>query len=316
MSVRGKDADARRPLGADHAALEHDGTADPNPDPERIEGLSEGASLSGVADEHGEIELRRIDVRRIAAYGRSPRRMANPVYVRLKAAIRRDGPTQPLAVTRRPNAAGYVLWGGGGTRLTILKELATEPDGAHFAVVPCLLRPWRGEADLLLSHIKENELRGAIAFVDLAAAVVDLRGLLEREEGAAFDQRRFARRLGALGFDIDCGTISLATYAADRLSAALPLAVHGLRRSDIESTRCLDRAARALWKEWLIDAAAEYNRVFLALCARYDGPGWALSDLRRALTEEIAVRGDRTAQAVALELQARLSRFRSSEDHD
>ena len=44
-------------------------------------------------------------------------------------------------------------------------------------------------------------------------------------------------------------------------------------------------------------------------------PGWALSDLRRALVEEMAVRGDRTAQAVALELQARLSRLGTPGDN-
>ena len=291
MSVRGKNAGIGRPLGSDHAALERDDTA----------------------DEH---ELRRIEVRRIAAYERHPRRAENPAHGRLKAAIRRDGLMQPLVVTRRPGAVGYLLWGGGGTRLRILQELAEETDGARFAVVRCLIRPWRGEVEVLLAHLKENELRGAVAFVDLAAAVVDIKALLEREAGAALDGRRLARRLGALGFEIDRGTISLAIYAADRLSVALPLSALGLSRSDIESTRSLDRAARGLWRDWLIDAVAEYDSVFRALCARYDGPGWALSDLRRALAEEMAVRGDRTAQAVALELQARLSRLRADADSE
>ena len=108
------------------------------------------------------------------------------------------------------------------------------------------------------------------------------------------------------------GTISLAIYVADRLSRALPLAARGLGRSDLENTRSLDVVARALWRDWRIDSGAEYDNVFHALCARYDGPGWMLSDLRRALAVEVAVRGDRTAQAVALELQAGLLRHRAS----
>ena len=253
--------------------------------------------------------MRRIEVRRIAAYEGGPRRAENPAYGRLKAAIRRDGLMQPLSVTRRPGTAAYVLWGGGGTRLSILKDLAAEAGGTRFAVASCLLRPWRGEAELLLSHLKENELRGAVAFVDLARAVANLKTMLEREAHAAFDERRFVRRLGCLGFDIDCRTISLAIYVVERLSPALPLAVRGLGPTDIENTRSLDRGARALWRDWSIDAVEEYDRVFRALCGRYDGPGWSLSDLRRALVEEMAVRGDQTAQAVALELQARLSRL-------
>ena len=273
---------------------------------------TEAGSTDCVPDEP---QLCRIDVCLIAAYERCPRRAANPAYGRLKAAIRRDGLTQPFVVTRRPGSAGYVLWGGGGTRLRIVKELAAETGSARFAAVPCLLRPWRGEAELLLAHLKENELRGAIDFVDLAAALADVKTLLERESGATLDGRRLARRLGSLGLEIDRSTISLAIYAANRLSAALPLAVRGLSRSDMERVRSLDWAARALWREWSIDAAAEYETVFRALCARYDGPGWDLSDLGRALAQEMAVRSDRTAQAVALELQARLSQFRAGAEN-
>ena len=293
MRMHDKDTDGGGLPGSSHAALDHDHTG----------------------GEHGDLALRRIEVCRIARYERQPRSTENPAYGRLKAAIRRDGLTQPLAVTRRHGAAGYVLWGGGSTRLRILKELAAETGEARFAVAHCLLRPWRGEAELLLSHMKENELRGAVPFVDLAVAVANLRAMLEREAGAPFDEHRLARRLEALGFEIDWGTIALATYVVERLSPALPLATRGLSRSDIESTRSLDQGARALWRDWSIDAVEEYDRVFRTLCARYDGPGWALSDVRRALVEEMAVRGDRSAQAVALELQARLSRLGTSGDN-
>ena len=285
MKLRAKDTAGGLP-GSSHADLEHDHTG----------------------GKYGDLVLRRIELCRISRYERQPRSAENPAYGRLKAAIRREGLMQPLAVTRRQGAAGYVLWGGGSTRLRILKELAAETGESRFAVAQCLLRPWRGETELLLSHVKENELRGAVPFVDLAVAVANLRAMLEREAGAAFDERRLARRLGAQGFEIDCATIALATYVVERLSPALPLATHGLSRSDIESTRTLDRGARALWRNWSIDAVEEYDRVFNTLCARYDGPGWALSDVRRALVEEMAVRGDQSAQAVSLELQARLSR--------
>ena len=263
-----------------------------------------GVSVNGSGEPHP----RRINICLIAAYERCPRRAINPAYERLKASIHREGLMQPLVVTRRPGSASYVLSGGGATRLRIVKELATETGSARFATVPCLFQSWRGESEMLLAHLKENELRGAIDIVDLGAALVDVKTLLEGEVGATLDDgRRLARRLQSLGLDIDHKTISLAIYAAKRLSDVLPLAVRGLRRSDIDRVRSLDWAARALWRDWSIDVAAEYDDVFRTLCARDDGPGWDVLDLRRALAKEMAVRSDRNAQEVSLELQARLS---------
>ena len=79
--------------------------------------------------------------------------------------------------------------------------------------------------------------------------------------------------------------------------------------------RAVDWAAGGLWREWSIDETSEYDKVFQALCRRYEGPGWDLSDLSRALAEEMSVRSDRTAQAIALEIQARVSRFRAEGDN-
>ena len=100
MSVPGEDAGARRPLGSDHAALEHDGPT------EGAGGeFAEGAPLAGAADEHGEPELRRIAVHRIAAYERSPRRVQNPVYGRPQGG---DPPRWPDAAAHSHVSAGCV----------------------------------------------------------------------------------------------------------------------------------------------------------------------------------------------------------------
>ena len=200
---------------------------------------------------------RAADPASITSRSRFSKRTSSPRRPR-SASDLRELDNQRTFDTPPPGSAGYVLWGGGGTRLRIVKELAAETGGARFAAVPCLLRPWRGEAELLLAHLKENELRGAIDFVDLAAALADVKTLLERESGATLDGRP---------------------------------------------------------REWSVDPVAEYETVFRALCACYDGAGWDLSDLGRALAQEMAVRSDRTAQAVALELQARLSQFRAGAEN-
>ena len=108
---------------------------------------------------------------RIKAYDRNPRRGENPEYERIKASIRAEGMDQALVVTRRPGDPGYMLHAGGNTRLRILKELHAETGEERFRVAACVYRPWTGEADVLLAHLKENDLRGELSFLDRALGV-------------------------------------------------------------------------------------------------------------------------------------------------
>ncbi len=47
-----------------------------------------------------------------------------------------------------------------------------------FSVV---FRPWRRESDVLLAHLRENDLRGNLTFIDKARAVLDARQLIAAE---------------------------------------------------------------------------------------------------------------------------------------
>jgi ParB family protein of integrating conjugative element (PFGI_1 class) len=246
----------------------------------------------------------------IKPYGRNPRRSPHPQYARLKASIRADGMGQPLVVTQCPGEADYTVGAGGNTRLQILQELYEETSEDRFSEALCVCRPWSGEAAVLLAHLKENDLRGDLTFLDKALAVQEARALLEEElGGGSLTQTRLAELLKERGYGLSQGLISQMAYAVERLLPLLPNALRGgLGRPQVERLRQLEKAARSLWLERAIDTEDELETTLTALCQRYDGPELDFDGLRRALEAEIAERAEISLHAAHLDLQSRLGR--------
>ncbi len=245
----------------------------------------------------------------IHAYERDPRHSPNAEYERIKASIRETGMDQPLVVTQRPGAPDYLVAAGGNTRLRILKELYEEIPNRELQRVHCIYRLWRGEADVLLAHLRENDLRGALTFIDRARAVRDYRELLANERGAqAPTQRELTEQLRQRGYALSQATVSHMEYAVDVLFALIPKALAaGLERRAIENIRSLERALRRLWERRMPEAVDEFNDFFNTLCRRFDSPDWDLQSLRHALEAELAERLNRSVQAVRLMLEAELT---------
>lgn len=256
----------------------------------------------------GPLELVVLDVSRVHPYEHNPRRAPNAEYDRIKASIRADGLGQPLVVTQRPGEADYIVHAGGNTRLRVLKELFEETGDRRFAEVPCVIRPWTREADVLLAHLKENDLRGELTFLDKALAVADARRFLAKGIEEPLTQAGLAEVLQRHGYGLSQGLISQMAYAVERLVPLLPQALQGgIGRPQVAKIRSLDRAARTIWLERGVDTEAEYDQAFEALCHRYDSPDWDIASLRRALEAEIAERADISIHAVSLEIDARMS---------
>ena len=125
--------------------------------------------------------LIRLEVTQLRSYDRNPRRCPNSEYERIKASIRAQGLDQPLVVTSRPGETGYLLLAGGNTRLRALLALYQETDDEAFRYLDCFFKPWIAESDVLLSHLRENELRDNLCFIDKARAVFEAKALLEAE---------------------------------------------------------------------------------------------------------------------------------------
>jgi ParB family protein of integrating conjugative element (PFGI_1 class) len=272
-----------------------------------------GADQNRAARTESDGALQMLPIERIRSCEHNPRRQNNPEYDRIKASIRAHGMDQPLVVTQRPGNMDYVIQGGGNTRLRILTELYAETRDARFAMAECIVRPQCGKTASLLAHLRENDLRGGLSFLDKAQAVYELKSLIEAKEGTAVTQTRLAELLRDRGYGVSQGLISQMSYTVETLLPLLPQALgNGMGRPQVERIRALQRAARTLWSERGVDSEAEFDVVFAALCRRYDAPDWDNANLRRALEAEIAERGETSIQVVSMELEGYLAAHQDS----
>jgi len=249
-----------------------------------------------------------VDITHIQSYERNPRHRRNPEYDRIKDSIRNNGLDQPLVITQRPGAADYIVHAGGNTRLLILKELFDETGDARFSRVPCLFRLWNCESDVLLAHLRENDLRGSLTFIDKARAVFDAKRLLEAESGAGeLSHRDLEAKLRATGYSVSCGLISRMRYAVETLWPLIPQALEaGMGKRQVERIRILQRATGTLWQRYCSGDDSAFDAVFAALCRRYDGPDWDTDALHGAIETEIAEEAETSIHTIRVALDAEI----------
>ncbi|MBW9259207.1 MAG: ParB N-terminal domain-containing protein [Candidatus Thiodiazotropha sp. (ex. Lucinisca nassula)] len=270
---------------------------------------SENLSISQPAEATTSPAPQMIDISRIQPYEHNPRHGRNPEYDRIRDSIRNTGLDQPLVVTQRPDATDFIVHAGGNTRLIILKELFAETGDPRFATVPCLLKAWCCESDVLLAHLRENDLRGGLTFIDKARAVCEAQKLLAEEFGLdVISQRRLETELRRAGYRITQARISQMGYTVHRLLPVIPIALEGgLGRPHVERIRRLERAAHKIWQDRCCESAEDFEEVFKTLCKRYDSPDWDTDVLRSALESEIAAALDVSIHTVRVMLDAEMA---------
>ncbi len=270
---------------------------------------SENLSISQSAEATTSPAPQMIDISRIQPYEHNPRHGRNPEYDRIRDSIRNTGLDQPLVVTQRPDATDFIVHAGGNTRLIILKELFAETGDQSFAAVPCLLKAWCCESDVLLAHLRENDLRGGLTFIDKARAVCEAQKLLAEELSLdVISQRRLETELRRAGYRITQARISQMVYTVHRLLPVIPIALEGgLGRPHIERIRRLERAAHKIWQDRCSESEEDFEEVFTTLCKRYDSPDWDTDVLRSALESEIAAALDVSIHTVRVMLDAEMA---------
>ncbi len=261
-----------------------------------------------ISPEQSEVASLVLSIEAIQPYERNPRRGHNPEYDRIKDSIRANGLDQPLVVTRRPDKTDYIVHSGGNTRLLILKELYEETGDEQFSCVQCLFKRWDRESEVLLAHLRENDLRGSLIFIDRALAIFEIKQLLEEElDLEELSQRQLEMSLHASGYALSQGLISRMGYAVHRLLPLLPLALNsGMGRPQILRIRALDRAGLHIWNKHGLDEE-DFDEVFATLCRRYDASECDIGLLRDAIEKEIAEQSETSLQVVRVELQAQLA---------
>lgn len=203
----------------------------------KIRQLAQGSGLSGrlvegvfgkprelPAADPAHVMSMVIPVQEIDLYDRNPRREDNKVYEPLKRSIRAAGLDAPIGVTRRPGAEKFMVAAGGNTRLKIVQELWTETGEERFRQIICVFRPWVSEVEVLVAHLRENDLRDNLRFIDHAEAILDLKRLIEEIEGVQLKMSAFERRLKALGHEVSRRDLARMAYAKS-LESAIPVAL-------------------------------------------------------------------------------------------
>ena len=181
----------------------------------------------------------------IHEFALNPRRADNPLFAEIKASIATIGLQQPLKVTRRPGEAGYTLYDGGNTRLRALKQLWQETHDEKFFYQRCHFVPYISDADILLHHMVENEVRGEMTLLDKSLAVWRLKSLYEQAQDKSLSVRELAEMLAQHGWSVKHVSVSIFIFTAQHLADRLPQALAaGMGRARIEEIRKTFHAIR------------------------------------------------------------------------
>ena len=248
-----------------------------------------------------------LPVDQIACYENNPRVTRNPEYDRIKNSLEKIGIESPLVVTRKPGDKTYTLHAGGNTRLNIAQSLHEAGDDA-FAKVPCIVRQWTSELNVLLSHMRENVIRGNLMFIERALGVMAFARLATTPDAEPLTQRELARQLTEHGYAISQTVISAMDYAVNRLYGLLPTALeHGLGRRQVMSIRTLEHCAVRIWDRQCPEEVGQFTDLFSELVKNCDGATFDYEELTANVANEIAVAAELDINAVVLMLDAERS---------
>lgn len=246
----------------------------------------------------------KVPVNQIACYAKNPRVIQNPEYERLKNSLRQNGIDMPLVVTREPGAEHYVLQAGGNTRLSIAQSLY-DAGSEEFATIPCVVKDWTSEIDVLVSHLRENDMRGNLMFIERALGVMSFAKMISVEFNRSFSQRELCRRLFEFGYVLSQPVISAMEYAVNRLYGLLPTALeHGMGKRQVTAIRMLEHSAIKVWDQNNEEEAGEFADLFTDLCKSCDGSVFDLEELISKVAHEISVASEVDANTVRMLLES------------
>ena len=168
----------------------------------------------------------------LTEYSGNPRKARNAEYDALKASYLQTGAFKTLlVVTRRPGEELYFPEAGGNTRLRILKELWEEFQNEKYYRVNCKIVPWKGDTQVLIDHLSENDNRSDYIFIDRAKGICrifdEMSGQHMEEHGEPLSQRAFIKKMLDSGYSKLSKTQFLRFQYAVDLYEYIPLALDG-----------------------------------------------------------------------------------------
>ena len=223
----------------------------------------------------------KLTIDQVEAYSNNTRLRPNPKESEIKESILRQGLNNPLGVTKRHNAAKYIIAKGGNTRLKVLKELYQETGDEQFFRVECFYITYTNELDLLAGHYSENESRGDMSFIEkslLASKIIS--EVRQPEDG----YRELSKKLKIIGVSAHYTTLPMMMYAVHRLYPLIPEALTcGLGRPAVSKIANLEKNIKRLFAHLGMSTEAASELVSQAL-ESIDGQNIEYLEIRKSLT--------------------------------
>ena len=163
-----------------------------------VSNMNPPKKLSGFLDG----SLQRVKLSDIRINEKNPRVGVNPAYNDIKDSIKAIGLQNKFAITLIEGEDQYVTYGGGNTRLEILKELNKESGGKDYEYIEVEFRKYQGEDVSFARHITENQLRSGFSFLNFAKIVADFKAMNERDSDVELTTVELEKLAKAQGFVI------------------------------------------------------------------------------------------------------------------
>lgn len=244
-----------------------------------------------------------VPVKNIKPYDKNPRRMEHPKYEAIKESIYNDGMIQPIVITRKPGEKKFMIFKGGNTRLTIVRELYDATGDSRFESVDCSFQPWTGnEVDAIIGHLKENEMRNSLCFIDRAHGVKTAIEYLKQEKKAPLSLRSCLNLLVEKGFSTSLSTLSVMLYATDFVEPWLAKDVcKKMGRPQFQKIRSLEKAFNKVCDEFQTPKKVR-TEMFQSTLQKFNEPEWANQVFRRTLELAVAKNHGVSIQDISIRL--------------
>ncbi len=245
---------------------------------------------SAVLPDPGQPTRIRVNLTQVIAFKNNPRKTRNPKYDEIKESIRSSGLDTPPDVTREKPGEPYMIRNGGNTRLEILNELYAETGDKRFFEFDCIFHPWTNDFDLFIRHVKENEMRGQMSFIERALAARKAKDEIEKNEGKSISIRELSRILTDKGWPIDQSNLGQLLYAEETLLPLIPNALWELKIG-IDSAKKIRKIldfCESYWKQVATADDGDYRELLTRVCNRIDNDAFSIDRLEYELCGEIA----------------------------
>ena len=248
----------------------------------------------------------RLNLTQVIAFKNNPRKTRNPKYDEIKESIRTSGLDTPPDVTRENPSDPYMIRNGGNTRLEILNELWNETGDRKFFEFDCIFHPWTDEFDLFIRHVKENEMRGQMSFIERALAAKKAKEEIEKLDGKSISTNQLSKRLTDKGWPIDQSNLNNLLYAENKLLPLIPNAFWELNIGidSVKKIRKLIDHCESYWKQVATVDDGAFTELLSRVCTRLDTEAFTIDRLEYELCGEIARAMGGAVSSVQSQIQA------------